>query len=118
MNAADQLDFALGLLDDRRCELVEAERTSDPALSDRLDRLEAAIGRLLDDGDEIAPPRDLATRTIERAAELRSRRRSILDFAPARMPFRWGDLAVAAGIFLAAVATLLPALNKSRASAD
>ncbi|HEX8201472.1 MAG TPA: hypothetical protein VF590_13385, partial [Isosphaeraceae bacterium] len=37
-----------------------------------------------------------------------------LDFVPARVPFRWPDVAVAAGIFLAGVLTLIPAAYRDR----
>lgn len=38
----------------------------------------------------------------------------ILDFVPSRIPFRWTDVAVAAGILLAGVLTLLPAVRQTR----
>ena len=33
---------------------------------------------------------------------------------PIRLPFRWADFAVAAGIFIAGTLTLLPAIQRSR----
>src|SRR6185437_17042377 len=37
-----------------------------------------------------------------------------LPILPMRVPFRWADFAVAAGIFVAGVLTLLPAIQRSR----
>jgi hypothetical protein len=46
---------------------------------------------------------------------IRQRRwRAVMDYAPARSPFRVADFAVAAGIFCAGVLTLLPAVQQSQ----
>ena len=39
---------------------------------------------------------------------------SLLEQVSTRLPFRWADLAVAAGIFIAGTLTLLPAIHRSR----
>lgn len=113
MNADDLLDYQLGQMDETRRERFEQELASDPALENRSARLALALHDLLDDDASPEPPLDLAARTIQRVDQVRSRPR-IFEFAPVRVPFRWGDVAVAAGIFLAGVATLLPALQRSR----
>lgn len=120
MNASDQLDFVLGLVEDDHLAGCERELAGDPPLADRVARLKSVITALVDDGEVFEPPPDLVRRTLARVAEQRRRpvRRSALDLIPARLPFRWADVAVAAGIFLAALATLLPAVRKSRGQAD
>jgi hypothetical protein len=114
MNATDKLDYVLGQLDHLAVEVAEREIASDPALAESLDRLGQAINRLLDDGETIQPPEGLARRTVALVMESRRRRRTILDFVPVKVPFRWADFAVAAGIFLASVLTLMPAFHRSR----
>jgi len=67
------------------------------------------------DGDGYPPPPGLAGRTLLFVSEAtQQRRRTILDFVPVTVPFRWTDLAVAAGILVAGLLTLLPAVQKSR----
>src|SRR5262249_4603532 len=67
------------------------------------------------------PPPDLARRALELVAEHRGPRprprprRSVLDLVPVVVPFRWADVAVAAGIFLASLITLIPAVQRSQA---
>jgi len=113
MNPTEQLEHALGRLDGRDRLEADAEIAGDPALADRLDRLGQSLRLLLDDGREYEPPLGLAGRTVALVAE-RSARRAILDFVPARIPFRWTDVAVAAGILLAGLLTLLPAVRQTR----
>lgn len=113
MKPEDLLDFALGQLEGPPREAVEAEIASDPALTDRADRLALAFHQLLDDGDAIEPPIGLASRTTSFVID-RTAKRAILDFVPARVPFRWADVAVAAGVLMAGLLTLLPALNATR----
>lgn len=118
MNAQDLLDHALGLLEPPRRAAIEQEIADDPALAERADRLDRALQQLLDDGRAtIEPPEDLADRTIQRVVERRARR-TLLDYVPAAVPFRWADVAVAALIFLAALATLVPAIHRSKARLD
>lgn len=107
------LDYALGQLDDFDHEAAERELAEDPDLAARADRLSHAIHLLLDDGKTYAPPAGLASRTVAFVAD-RTARRPILDFVPARVPFRWTDVAVAAGVLMAGVLTLIPAVNAGR----
>jgi prepilin-type processing-associated H-X9-DG protein len=113
MNPSNQLDYALGRLDGPDRSEADAEIAGDSALADRLDRLGHSLRMLLDDGRDFEPPPGLAGRTLTLVAE-RSARRAILDFVPARVPFRWADVAVAAGILLAGLLTLLPAVRQTR----
>lgn len=113
MKSDELLDYVLGQLGGPSREVAEAEIARDPALSARVDLLRAAVRRMADDGDPHAPPDGLAVRTLAFVAD-RKGRRAILDFVPARVPFRWADVAVAAGIFLAGLLTLLPAMKTGR----
>jgi hypothetical protein len=114
MNAPDLLlDDALGQLDDPRRQQLDQEAATDAALADRRQRLRQAVALLVDDDQTIVPPIGLAARTVAAVAG-RRRRRSLLDFVPATVPFRWPDVAVAAGIFLAGTLTLIPAAYRDR----
>ncbi len=113
MKPEDLLDYALGQLEGPHREAIEAELAIDPAPASRADRLGFALRQLLDDGDAIEPPAGLASRTASFVTD-RTSRRAILDFVPARVPFRWADVAVAAGVLMAGLLTLLPALSATR----
>ncbi len=113
MNADDLLDYQLGQLDAARREQIEQEIASDPETTNRSARLALSLVFLLDDGRDVEPPADLTARTLA-AVEQHRRRAGVLEFAPTRIPFRWSDVAVAAGIFIAGLSTLLPALQRSR----
>lgn len=114
MNAQEMLDYTLGQLEGPAREHADLELSNDPRLAATVDRLGRAVHQLLDDGGEaIEPPAGLARRTVASVVE-HGRRRSILDFVPASVPFRWADVAVAAGIFVASLLTLVPALQRSR----
>jgi len=117
MTAQDMLDYAFGLVEEPRREAFEMEMAADPALADRVTRLGASIARLVDDGEEIEPPADLADRTLA-LVERRRLRPHFQDYVPTRLPFRWADVAVAATVFLAAILTLSVPLMKSRAQMD
>jgi prepilin-type processing-associated H-X9-DG protein len=117
MNAQDMIDYALGRLDGPARAQAEQRIAADPVLADTLDRLGPAIHRLLDDGAAIEVPDGLARRTVVFVLESR-RRRTILDFVPTTVPFRWADVAVAASIFLAGLLTLLPAAHRSKRQMD
>ena len=114
MNANTMLDYALGQFEGPSRDQIELELLTDRSQAEALERLTRAVHNLCDDGDVFDPPPNLAVRTVQFVAENRNRRRSILDFAPTAVPFRWADVAVAAGIFLAGVLTLLPAVSRSR----
>src|SRR5438105_10547179 len=88
MNVQDLLDHAFGQLAGPAREQAERELAADAALAATFDRLVRAIDQLLDDGRTIAAAPDLARRTLAFVAENR-RRRSVLDFVPTRVPFRW-----------------------------
>jgi prepilin-type processing-associated H-X9-DG protein len=118
MNTQDMLDHALGRLESPDRERAEIEITSDLAMAEKFDRLSRAIHQLLDDGPIDEPPPGLASRTVLAIVEAHRARRSILDFAPVRVPFRWADVAVAASILLAGLLTLVPAVQKSRQQMD
>lgn len=116
MNSDEMLDYALGQLDAPSRRAVEEASAADPALTDRLERLTRAVRFLVDDEDDetYAPPPGLSQRTLAFVDESRQRRRSVLDFVPVSVPFRWGDVAVAASIFLAALLTLVPPASRAR----
>ncbi len=114
MNAQDLLDYHLGQMDDRRRDQFEHELNRNADIRRASLQLGANLSMLLDDGqDDIDPPSGLADRTMELVANQR-RKRGILDLSPVRVPFRWADVAVAAGIFLAGLLTLLPAMQRTR----
>src|SRR5262249_5916573 len=117
MNASEMIDYVFGQLDGPAREQVEREASRDSRAAETLERLGRAVHRLVDDGETLEAPPDLARRTVVFVAENR-RRRSILDFVPVSVPFRWADVAVAAGIFLASVLTLAPALHRSKERMD
>ncbi|MDX2038984.1 MAG: hypothetical protein SFX72_20225 [Isosphaeraceae bacterium] len=118
MNPQDMLDYALGRLDGPALTRATREIETDPLLRTRCDRLQGRLHLLLDDG--LQPSGDLRTRTLAfvashaKAAPPIEASPRILDFVPRTVPFRFSDIAVAAGIFLAGVLTLLPALHRGR----
>jgi hypothetical protein len=114
MNAQDLLDYHLGQMDDRRRDQFEGDLERDPELGRASRQFGANLGMILDDGlGDLDPPAGLATRTIALVDNQR-RKRGLSDLGPVRVPFRWADVAVAAGIFLAGLLTLLPAMHRSR----
>lgn len=116
MNANDMLDYVLRQIDGPALAAAESKLARDPDAAATVERLGLAVSRLLDDGETFRPPAGLADRTCRFVMDNRQprKRRTILDYAPVRVPFRWADVAVAAGIFLAGVLTLLPAMHRSR----
>jgi hypothetical protein len=114
MNADHLIDYVLGRLESPEREQLEALLHTDPDVAARVQCLSRAVYLLLDDGDSVSHPAGLAARTIAMVARSRTRPRSILDYVPVRVPFRWADLAVAATIFIASVLTLVPAVQRSR----
>jgi hypothetical protein len=113
MNADELLDFALGQLEDPRRRALEEACRSDPELAARVQKTRLALDLLADDGAVFAPPPGLASRTLAFVAQ-NPASHSILDYVPARVPFRWADFAVAASIFIAGLLTLVPAVQRSR----
>ena len=114
MNADQMIDYVLGRLEGPDREQLEAVLHTDPEAAARVQHLSRAVYLLLDDGDAFPHPAGLAARTLAMVARSRTRPRSILDYVPVRVPFRWADLAVAATIFIASVLTLVPAVERSR----
>jgi hypothetical protein len=113
MKADEMIDYVLGQVDGAERERLERALRDDGEEPARVERLRQAIYRLLDDGTPFEHPPNLAHRTVAFVAH-RRRTRSISDYVPIRVPFRWADFAVAAGIFVAGVLTLLPAIQRSR----
>jgi len=114
MKADEMIDYVLGQVDGAERERLERSLRDDGEQAARVERLRQAIYRLLDDGTPFEHPPDLAQRTVTFVARNRRRSRAISDYVPMRVPFRWADFAVAAGIFVAGVLTLLPAVQRSR----
>jgi hypothetical protein len=117
MTPQEMIDHAFGAIEESRRVQIELEIASDPSLGEELNRLHRNIDRLLDDGQTYEPPADLAERTMAFVSANRNRR-SIIDLVPVTVPFRWADVAVAAGIFLAGLVTLLPAVHRSKIQTD
>ncbi|WP_165071979.1 hypothetical protein [Paludisphaera rhizosphaerae] len=113
MNSDELLDFALGQLEDPRRRACEEACRCDPDLAARVQKTRRALDLLADDGAMFSPPPGLANRTLAFVAQSPSTH-SILDYVPARVPFRWADFAVAASIFIAGLLTLMPAVQRSR----
>ena len=114
MKADEMIDYVLGQVDGADRERLEQSLRDDGEPAVRVERLRQAIYRLLDDGTPFEHPPDLAQRTVTFVARNRRRTRSLSDYVPIRVPFRWADFAVAASIFVAGVLTLLPAIQRSR----
>lgn len=118
MNPNDILDYAFGQLDGPARAEFESRLATDRDASRTVEHLTRSLHTLLDDGLTYDPPTGLARRTALLVAETANRKRSILDFVPVVVPFRAADVAVAAGIFVAGLLTLLPAVSKSREKMD
>ena len=121
MKADELLDAALGRREQDvavhvAVAALDGPTSADLDLTNRLDRLRRNLNALLDDGAAIEPPPDLARRTVQfvlNHTEVRSRR--VLQFEQARSSGpRWADFAVAAGIFLAGLITLIPAIQRGQ----
>ena len=117
MTPDELIEIALGNPDGSTADRYRERSAADPGLADRVDAIRLGIDRLLDDGDDFTPPTDLADRTLAFVAHHRERR-ALIELAPATVPFRWVDLAVAASIFLAGLATLMPAAHRTRVQSD
>ncbi len=113
MNPLDLLDYQLGQLAPAERARVEAALDNNPELASRCRLLGSALNRLLDDGEGPQPPPDLSARTLQFVASSRAST-SRSEWAPTRVRFRAADLAVAATILLAATATLIPAVSRTR----
>ena len=114
MNANDMLDYAMGQLEGPALEQAEIEIADNPETALKAHRLTEAIHQLLDDDRTFELPAGVRQRTMRLVVEGRRPKRNVLDFVPVAVPFRWADVAVAAGIFIAGLLTLLPAVSRSR----
>jgi prepilin-type processing-associated H-X9-DG protein len=114
MKADEMIDFVLGQIDGADRERLDQSLRDNGTAAARVERLRQALNQLLDDRTPFEHPPDLAPRTIAFVARNRRRSRSLLEYVPVRVPFRWADFAVAAAIFLAGILTLLPAIQRSR----
>jgi hypothetical protein len=114
MNAEKMIEIALCGADAIEHEPDKRAPSLNPEQTARLESLRRAVHRLVDDGAEIEHPPELAQRTLAFVATNRRRPMSLLEQVSTRLPFRWADLAVAAGIFIAGTLTLLPAIHRSR----
>ena len=114
MKASLKIDYVFGQLEGPELEAFENELARDPAAAESVKRLFWAVDQLADEGDTFTPPADLAARTMAFVAESPRPKRTILDFVPVAVPYRWTDIAVAASIFFAAALTLMPAMQRSR----
>jgi hypothetical protein len=114
MNAEKMIEHALCKMELADSERADRELGLDPEQRARLECLRRAVHRLVDDGPDLEPPPELAWRTVSFVARNRRRPMSLLDQVATRLPFRWADFAVAAGIFIAGTMTLLPAIHRSR----
>ncbi len=110
--------FLLDALEPEEHEQVKARLSRDPELQRELDLLSRSLLPLVPDKDYHEPPPGLAARTCEfvhrQAAAV-----SLRMHEPAAAQPRWSmaDMAMAAGIFLAAGLLFFPALSQSRFAA-
>jgi hypothetical protein len=114
MNAEKMIEIVLCGADAIEHEPDKRAPSLDPEQTARLESLRRAVHRLVDDGGEFEHPPELARRTLEFVATNRRRPMSLLEQVATRVPFRWADFAVAAGILIAGTLTLLPAIHRSR----
>jgi prepilin-type processing-associated H-X9-DG protein len=114
MNAEKMIEYALSKPAVADIESDERGLSLDPEQRAQLARLRMAIQGLVDDGADFEPPAGLAFRTVGFVARNRRRPTTLWDQVATRLPFRWADFAVAAGIFIAGTLTLLPAIHRSR----
>jgi hypothetical protein len=116
----DQLiGYLLDALEPSEQEQVEVRLSRDPQLQRELDILTRSLLPLAADKDHFHPPAGLALRTCQLVAYEAGR--VSLPMAPPAAPAvgRWSfaDMAVAAGIFVAAALLFFPAVNQSRFAA-
>jgi hypothetical protein len=116
MNESDYIGYALGLLDPAERDAVTAHLATHPADAALVERIRAAFAPLEADRD-IAPPADLAGRTVSRlAAELAvpsSTDRPETRSVGGRFRF---DLIIAAGIAFLVVGLGLSFVNRARSA--
>lgn len=112
----DLIGYLLHALEPAERAQVEAELGRDPELKRELDLLERSLLPLAADREGYASPLGLASRCCEFVATQGKVRRAP-PVAPPTSRWRMSDLAVAAGVFLAATLLFWPAMNQSRYAA-
>lgn len=124
------LGYVLGALEASEHERVEQLLGSDARLREEMELAHKALTPLKCDQDHLEPPPGLAAMTCRKVASVRvervhpTQRRVTLSaegaVRPRRSLFGWSlvDVAVAAGILIAAGMLILPALNHSRFNAQ
>jgi hypothetical protein len=108
------IGYLVDALEPDEHKLVEAQLSRDPQLRSDLELLARSLQPLVVDREHFDPPAGLAHRTCEFVA---SQTRVILAPAPSQSRWSMADMAVAAGIFLAATMLFFPAVNQSRFAA-
>ena len=128
------LGYLLGALDDAERELVETHRQSEADLRRDLAVLRGGMKPLEASREDFSPPVDLAARTcrfvaaqsrepvqpVSQVVEPAASRPTIISSGapPAWINrVRWQNMAVAIGIFVAAVLLIVPAVQRSRVQA-
>ncbi len=111
------IGYLLDALEPAEHEVVSAQLSQDPQLRNELALLKRSLEPLAADKGHFIPPAGLAHRTCEFVA----RQTQVAPAEPvggaARGRWTFADLAVAAGIFLAAATLFFPAVNQSRFAA-
>ena len=110
------IGYLLNALEPSEQALVEAHLSRDPQLKQELELLSRGLTPLAAGRGDFPPPIGLATRTNQFVAV---QAKVTLPPPVTSVPSRWSmaDLAVAAGVFLAATMLFWPAMNQSRFAA-
>ena len=110
------IGYLLNALEPSEQALVEAHLSRDPQLKQELELLARSLEPLAADREEHEAPVGLASRTCQFVAV---QTKVTLPPPVTSVPARWSmaDLAVAAGVFLAATLLFWPAMNQSRFAA-
>jgi hypothetical protein len=112
----DLIGYLLGALEPEEHAAVEARLGHDPSLKRELELLSRSLQPLACDQQHYQPPVGLAHRTCEFVA-MQARAMVAPSGESARGQWTFADMAIAAGIFLAATMLFFPALNQSRFAA-
>jgi hypothetical protein len=114
----DQLiGYLLDALEPAEHEVVEAQLQLDPQLRRELELLSRSLSPLAADKEHYEPRPGLATRTCEFVVAQAATVMPPSAAAPGVRQWKFTDMAIAAGIFLAAATLFFPALNQSRFAA-
>ena len=110
------LGYLLDALEPHERAAVEEELARRPQLAEELAVVRSGVQPLEADREQFAPPAGLARRTCEFVLSATTSARSSASRETVGRQARWTltDIAVAAGLFLAACTLLIPALNHSR----